>query len=211
MIFIEGNIGSGKTTIINALRKHGLDVIPEPVDEWTRTGRNILEAFYNDQTRYAYTFQSIAFRTRVKSIKGCTPHSIIERSVFTDRKVFAKTCHENGFMNEIEWGDYCDWFEWLTDEFDITPAGVIYLRADPSVSKSRIDKRGRSGENAITMDYLKTIHKRHDDWLMNDPNTLVIDVNEEFESDTVRIERIINKIKQYVDNIAGCQPTFLPQ
>ena len=67
MFFLEGNVGTGKSTFLRMLEEIGLQVIFEPVNEWSNmknsNGKNLLEEFYGDQTRYAYTFQSVAFRT----------------------------------------------------------------------------------------------------------------------------------------------------
>ena len=96
MFFLEGNVGTGKSTFLQKLKENGIDVIFEPVDIWTSikndNGKTLLEEFYNDQKRYAYTFQSIAFRTRVQNIENSKVNTVIERSIFTDRNVFAKTC-----------------------------------------------------------------------------------------------------------------------
>ena len=149
MFFLEGNVGTGKSTFLQKLKENGIDVIFEPVDIWTSikndNGKTLLEEFYNDQKRYAYTFQSIAFRTRVQNIENSKVNTVIERSIFTDRNVFAKTCYENGMMNEIEWNDYTSWFDWLSKTFNINPKGYIYLRASPDISYERIKKRSRSG------------------------------------------------------------------
>jgi len=204
MIFIEGNIGSGKSTFIQLLKDKGYTINLEPVDKWTsmknKNGKNLLEEFYADPERYSYLFQSIAFRTRIKSITS-NPSDFTERSVFTDRNVFAKTCHETGKMNDIEWEDYCEWFDWLTESLSVKPKGYIYLRADPKVSYDRIKKRSRGGEENISYDYLVNLHTKHDDWLMNEKNVLLIDVNEEFENNNDKLEEMVNKVKNYISNM----------
>ena len=52
MIFIEGNIGTGKSTFLTKLSTE-FKVILEPVDEWTKTrnanGKNLLEEFSAEQ------------------------------------------------------------------------------------------------------------------------------------------------------------------
>lgn len=90
-ISIEGNIGSGKSTLVSMLKKYndiifkkmtraqGVDDVPEihfidePVDEWTtiqnEDGKSILECFYENQEKYSFTFQMTAYITRVKKIK----------------------------------------------------------------------------------------------------------------------------------------------
>jgi deoxyadenosine/deoxycytidine kinase len=199
MIFVEGNIGTGKSTFLNKLSKD-FKVILEPVDEWTSmknaNGKNLLEEFYTEPARNAYLFQSIAFRSRMKNIVN-QETCLIERSVYTDRNVFAKTCREDGLIRDIEWNDYTGWFDWLTNIFDIKPHGFIYLRCSPEISYERIQKRKRSGEETISYEYLKKLHKKHDDWLLyEDPSkVLILDVDEEFENNPEKLQDMINTVK----------------
>ena len=97
-IYVEANIGSGKSTLLNLL-EDDYNTIKEPLDEWlnlTDGNENILDKFYKDPNRWAYTFQNSAFITRTQmlydSIKehGEDCIFITERSVATDRHVFAK-------------------------------------------------------------------------------------------------------------------------
>ena len=203
MFFIEGNVGTGKSTFLQKLKEVGLDVIFEPVDIWTSirndNGKTLLEEFYNDQKRYAYTFQSIAFRTRVQNIENSKVNTVIERSIFTDRNVFAKTCYENGMMNEIEWNDYTSWFDWLATSFNINPKGYIYLRASPDISYDRIQKRSRSGEETIPFDYLNELHNKHENWLLDEPNVLILDVNEGFENNSGKLNDMIEKVLKFIN------------
>ena len=117
-LYIEANIGAGKTTFINKLKKYysnNIDIvcIEEPVDEWLQfkdsKNNNILNMFYEDQNRWSYTFQMNAFMTRIESIKKKYKDqkiNFIERSIYTDKNCFALICKENGSINEIEWKLY---------------------------------------------------------------------------------------------------------
>jgi deoxyguanosine kinase len=107
LISIEGNIGAGKSTLIELLKTKFPSVVfvDEPVDVWGTVkdsrGVTILEKYYENQTRYAFAFQMMAFITRVSRLRTAlesNPHSIIvtERSVFTDREIFAKMLHDAG-------------------------------------------------------------------------------------------------------------------
>jgi len=199
MIFVEGNIGTGKSTFLTSLSSE-FKVILEPVDEWSKmknaNGKNILEEFYSDPSRNAYLFQSIAFRSRMKNIVNrCDDVCFVERSIYTDRNVFAKTCRDDGLIGDIEWDDYVSWFDWLTTEFQVHPKGFVYLRCEPEVSLERIKKRNRSGEENISLEYLKKLHAKHDDWLLNFPNVLVVDVNEDGTPEQTR--DIITRIKNF--------------
>jgi deoxyadenosine/deoxycytidine kinase len=68
IISIDGNIGSGKSTLLEFLKKEFADnenimFLREPVDIWEsitdESGTNILEKFYEDQTKYSFSFQGI--------------------------------------------------------------------------------------------------------------------------------------------------------
>ena len=201
MYFVEGNIGSGKSTFLKKLSSE-FKVVQEPVDEWSKmrnaNGKNILEEFYEDPERNAYLFQSIAFRSRVKNITDLDESVIVERSIYTDRMVFAEVCKEDGNINEIEWNDYTEWFDFIVKHIGFKPKGFIYLRTDPEKSYERINKRNRSGESNISIDYLKKLHKRHDKWLMDEDNVLVLDVTEEFESNPEHLEKMVQKVRDFV-------------
>lgn len=69
---IEGNIGCGKTTFLNMLKKHCPEIqfLAEPVDEWrnvNNTNINILQSYYEDSHRWGLTFLNYALLTRIKS------------------------------------------------------------------------------------------------------------------------------------------------
>ena len=124
VLIVEGNIGTGKTTFLKLFEKHKhIEVIYEPVDVWTKfkdtDGKNILEKFYSDFKRWAYTMQSFAFKTRLESqskpqIKTLR---IIERSVFTDYFVFAHNCYLTDLMTKLEWLIYKSWFKSLLEVY----------------------------------------------------------------------------------------------
>jgi deoxyadenosine/deoxycytidine kinase len=210
---VQGNIASGKTTLCKLLELQNIDkteVIYEPVDKWISLtdsdGNNILKLYYDNKERYAYTLQTYAFLTRAKLLKEKQkkPLRFMERCIMTDKHVFAKALYETNIMSELEWKMYNDWSEWIYNDIiqsNGEPSGYIYIRCDPEISYERLKIRSRSEEDTVPLEYLQLLHKYHDEWLLNDKNVLVIDVNKDFEHDKEELERIMNKINEFV----GCK------
>jgi deoxyadenosine/deoxycytidine kinase len=75
---IEGNIGSGKSTLLNNLKKafkndSKVVFLKEPVDEWEaiqdEKGNTMLEKFYGNQKKYSFSFQMMAYISRLATFK----------------------------------------------------------------------------------------------------------------------------------------------
>lgn len=216
-LYIEANIGAGKTTFINKLKKYyssnnDIICIEEPVDEWLQfkdsNNNNILNMFYENQNRWSYTFQMNAFMTRIESIKKKYEQgkiNFIERSIYTDKNCFALICKENGSINEIEWKLYNNWFQWLNNKFDVEPEGYIYIKTSPKTCYERIKKRNRTEESNIPLEYLNNLNEKHEKWLISNDNNnvpvLVLDGEEDFENDEMVFMKYLEKINSFYQNI----------
>jgi deoxyadenosine/deoxycytidine kinase len=178
IIFVEGNIGTGKSTFLKMIEKCYGDkyqVIYEPVDCWTNfkdsKGKNILKYFYEDTKRYAYTFQHIAFISRIQKfdeIDETKEIVFIERSIWSDRHIFAQNCFEQNMINDIEHELYLTWFTWLEKKLKFTKHEFLYLKCSPETSFSRMHLRSRDEENNVSFEYLKQIHNKHEEWIKNE-------------------------------------------
>ncbi|KAK4413353.1 Deoxycytidine kinase [Sesamum alatum] len=176
---VEGNISVGKTTFLKRIANETLElrdlveVVPEPIDKWQNVGPdhfNILDAFYAEPERYAYTFQNYVFVTRVmqerESSGGIKPLRLMERSVFSDRMVFVRAVHEAKWMNEMEISIYDSWFDPVVSSLPgLIPDGFIYLRASPDTCHKRMMLRKRAEEGGVSLDYLRDLHEKHESWL----------------------------------------------
>lgn len=179
LITLDGNIGAGKSTLLEAIRKGipSVSVIPEPVGEWLQMknerGESLLSLFYSDIRRWAYTFQNCAILTRLIHTKEILeayrddpskPRVIItERSVLTDRHVFAEMLHEQGKLDDLEWDLYMKWFKHFAA--DLPVKGIIHLTTCAKTASDRIHIRGRSGEESIPLDYLNDLDAQHHKWI----------------------------------------------
>lgn len=223
LFYIEGNIGTGKTTFINLLTSylsrfhdinHDAQVTLEPVDEWMETedsdGQNILQKFYGDQEKWSFAFQMNSFISRVKKIQDdyFSPSYLdmkkllfVERSIYTDRHCFAKLCYESGKMTKLEYDIYCKWNDWLSQQFNVTPDVYIYLRCDPSINDDRIKERARSSEENIPIEYLKALHEKHDEWMGFEKDhgvpVYVIDATQNFKDPAV-MDKIFEELFEFL-------------
>ena len=208
IIAIEGNIGTGKSTLGQLIKEQiqfrdDIVFVTEPVHKWIELkddSGNILDKFYKDQKRWSYTFQHNAFITRAKDIMEFKDKKlvIIERSVLTDRNVFAQLLYENNMISEMEWKLYTNWYDWLSNEFPIKPDKYIYLRADPNISYDRMNKRLRDEENGVPLDYIKQVHQKHEEWLAKLESVNTIDVNEDFVDNEHNKKRVMDIVMDLV-------------
>jgi deoxyadenosine/deoxycytidine kinase len=210
ILSIEGNIGSGKSTLLTKLQEiYGIDTkicfLHEPVNVWDsikdEEGTSILEKYYADQKRYAFSFQMMAYISRISLMREALKKNykviIIERSVYTDSSVFAKMLFDDKKIEEIEYKIYIRW----VNEFiaDFPPVKYIYVRADPDVCYKRILKRGRQGE-VIPLDYLENCHKYHDEWLIKSNNSplIILNANTDINEDGQTLAMWIHDINCFI-------------
>ena len=216
VFILEGNIGAGKSTFLSLIKEAlPVQIVYEPVAKWQNVGagENVLEKFYQDTKRWAYTFQSYAFITRIIEQKEYAKVNnfgvqVLERSVYSDRYCFAKNCYEMGMMSPLEWSLYQQWFEWLVGNYMACPTGFIYLQTDPSICYERLTKRARSEEIGVSFDYLRLLHEKHEAWLiekkdilfaLHDIPVLVLNCNENFENNPEVMNRFRDQIKTFIN------------
>jgi len=209
-LIVEGNIGAGKSTLLHVLRQYlKVNVVYEPLDMWQQVvdGESLLDNFYKDTRRWAYTFQSYAFITHIekqRKERARMPDSVqvVERSVFSFRYCFAQNCYTQGFMSALEWKLYQEWFSWFVQEYVPYPDGIIYLRAEPEICYARLRQRDRHEEDTVSPEYIHQLHSLYDSLLIDDQSVmvqnkvpiLVIDGDKEFETDIVQKELLVDRI-----------------
>ena len=214
IISVEGNIGSGKSTILKCLKNirsnNGLEIIfvQEPVSEWDKikdkNGVTILSKFYENQEKYSFAFQMMAYISRLSILKDTIkkhPDAIIitERCLNTDRYVFAKMLYDNGKLEDVEYQIYLNWFDHFSDMQNIQK--VIYLKTSPETCFYRVNKRHRDGESNIPLEYLQSCHEYHEDMIKNinnDNNILIINSDVDSDEDKTIIDKWIEIITDFI-------------
>ena len=222
IVSIEGNIGSGKSTLLENLKQKYADhkhiiFLPEPVDDWEKIkdneGNTMLKKFYANQEKYSFAFQIMAyisrltiFRKTVKDIKDNNNTNkyiiITERSLYTDKHVFAKMLYDQGKIEDVCYQIYLNLFEEFVNDFPISH--VVYVNTNPEKCYERIHKRARDGEEVIPLTYLTDCHHYHEEFL--DENTgiksikLILNGNTDiYENDNI-IQKWLTQIHTFIHN-----------
>ncbi|XP_025899190.1 deoxyguanosine kinase, mitochondrial [Nothoprocta perdicaria] len=232
---IEGNIAVGKSTFVRLLGRTFPEwhLVIEPVAQWQKVQAagtkeapsaqgfgNLLQLLYQEPSRWSYTFQTYSCMSRLKAqleplaerlLKSPEPVQVFERSVYSDRYVFAKSLFEAGHLDALEWAIYQDWHSFLLQELAERVAlhGFLYLRAAPEKCLERLRRRGRPEEKGIQLDYLQQLHAQHESWLverttevhfagLRGASVLVLDVDRDFEHDAAVRDVLMAKVEAFV-------------
>ena len=205
IIWIDGLIGAGKTTISKKISKV-LNFRPllEPVDS-----NPYLTNFYIDPQRWAFSMQIDLLLKRYAMHKLANMEAmstsqfngvVLDRGLPGDR-VFAKVAYLSGNISELEWDTYNRAFTYLTYNLG-SPDMLIFLDVDPKVAKDRLEARKREAEDGIPLDYYKKLYRGYLDMIteIESGNTIWGRGVEVFKvgwnSDYLPIEEITDKIKR---------------
>lgn len=153
-IAIEGNIGSGKSTVLKRLASETkLPVFEEPVEEW----KPLLSLFYKNPKRWSLTFNISVLTTFAKWKNNKFP-AIYERTPVSCKHVFTELQRTNGHITPEE----ADVFNQVYTNIGWLPDIVFYVKTSPEVCFERMKQRGRECENGVSLDYLKKVDENYE-------------------------------------------------
>jgi len=176
-VAIAGNIGAGKTTLCEKLGKHfGWEVHYESTDN-----NPYLSDFYVDMKRWSFNLQVYFLNNRYRQILDIHKGDVTviqDRTIYEDAYIFAPNLHDMGLMPTRDFNNYFDLFKLMTSQIQ-PPDLLIYLKADVSTLVSHIQRRGRDYEGSMSLDYLKSLNDRYEQWIAeyDEGKLLVIDAN----------------------------------
>ena len=214
IVYVEGNVGCGKTTFLELIKERlNIQILEEPVDLWQNIdGNNLLENFFLNQERWAFDLQMYITVTRIDQLKNYAKNNLdrfqfVERSVFSGRYCFAKNLFDTGKMSDLEWALYQKLWDRDVDIISSFPLGFIYLRTPAQICLKRISLRNRKEESPITLNYLQLLEKKHEDWffhkkvvnphLLNIP-ILVLDGSKDMLHDVNLREEYFDKVDSFI-------------
>ena len=193
-IAIAGNIGSGKTTLTKMLaQRYGWTPRFEPVDN-----NPYLDDFYRDMNRWAFNLQIYFLNKRFKEvveIDNSTETIIQDRTIFEDARIFAPNLHDQGFMSDRDFQNYSDLFDLMMSLVKL-PQLMIYIRSSIPTLVKHIEKRGRTFEKSIRIDYLTGLQERYENWIKNYKGELII-----IDGDNISFEDTPEDFRKVTDMI----------
>jgi len=162
-IAIAGNIGAGKSTLVEFLsRTYGISPYYEPNED-----NPYLPDFYKDMKRWAFHsqlyFLSNKFRIH-QELDRMPGLVVLDRTIFEDAEVFATALHEMRKIDKRDWATYCDFYQTILDAIQ-PPDLMIYLRCSMRTLRKRIRLRGRAMEQDVPLAYLKRLERLYDCWI----------------------------------------------
>lgn len=191
MIIVDGVVGAGKSTLAEKLSQE-LN-IPIYYELQNQTTLNLLEEFYKDKKRWAFTLQIHFLNERFRMIKEINKNGggILDRSIFGDR-IFASMLNEDGYMTNDEFETYSTLLENML-EHSKDPQLLVYINCDIDTAMSRIKKRGREMEQSVDRYYWSRLNEKYQQWY-NDYNLsekISVDANSYHPDNKDDISKII--------------------
>ncbi len=162
-IAIAGNIGAGKSTLVEFLsRTYGISPYYEPSED-----NPYLPNFYEDMKRWSFHsqlyFLSNKFRIH-QELDRMPGLVVLDRTIFEDAEIFATALHDMRCIDDRDWATYCTFYKSILDAIE-PPDLMIYLRCSMRTLRKRIKLRGREMEEDIPLAYLKRLDKLYENWI----------------------------------------------
>uniref|UniRef100_A0A671MQB6 Thymidine kinase 2, mitochondrial-like n=1 Tax=Sinocyclocheilus anshuiensis TaxID=1608454 RepID=A0A671MQB6_9TELE len=171
VIWLEGNIASGKTTCLEYFSKTSeIEVLTEPVSKWRNVqGCNPLGLMYQDPSRWGLTLQTYVQLTMLDRhvLPMSAPIRMMERSIYSAKYIFVENLYKSGKMPEVDFAVLSEWFEWIIKNIAIPVDLIVYLQTSPQTCYERLKQRCREEEKVIPLEYLESIHNLYEDWLIH--------------------------------------------
>jgi len=191
-ICIDGIIGCGKSSVLEALRSPDVTIVPEPLDEWG----SVLEAFYNNPKGNALLLQLTVlhhFHNRKKNTSGVV---LWERSPSASKNIFADMLHNSKTLSSMDYNAYCGFHEAMS----WTPTCGIYIKCDPYTAYQRMTSRQYDCDRMVDMEYVESLHEQYETFIDKVyPLLHVVDGNQPLDAVVKDIKAILTSYSVSVD------------
>jgi 2-amino-4-hydroxy-6-hydroxymethyldihydropteridine diphosphokinase len=175
-VAIEGNIGSGKTSLSNLMSdEFNAKIVLERFAD-----NPFLPKFYEDQERFAFPLEMSFLADRFQQLTDdLAQFDLFKNFIVSDYYIFKSLIFSQVTLQKEEYALYRKMFDIMYKEIS-KPDLYIYLYQNTDRLLENIKKRGRIYEQNIEASYLQKIHVGYTNFIKTeqDLNTLIIDVSE---------------------------------
>ena len=195
-IVIEGNIGSGKTSLSKKIANNfnGKLILEEFADN------PFLPKFYKEAERNAFPLELSFMAERFQQLSGeKSKADLFTEFRISDYSFFKSTLFAQNNLKEDELNLFNQLYHIMFSSVR-KPDLLVYLHSKVGRLQENIKKRGRDYEQNIKDEYLKNIEDKYFDYLKKQNNfpVLILDVSEvDFIEDEKIYQQIISEIQNF--------------
>jgi deoxyadenosine/deoxycytidine kinase len=182
VLVMAGMIGAGKSTYTEMIsRRLGTEAFFESVDY-----NPILDKFYDNPQKWAFSLQIYFLNTRFRSIKAALTddNNVLDRSIYEDA-LFTRVNHLQGNISQEEMDIYNDLLANMMEELEGMPKKapdlLIYLDGSFETILDHIRKRGREFEqiedDSELLSYYELLFKNYEQWYQEYDQSPKIKIN----------------------------------
>ncbi|MEL6124148.1 MAG: deoxynucleoside kinase [Bacteroidota bacterium] len=201
-IAVTGNIGAGKTTLCTKLAQHyDWEVHYEEADN-----NPYLDDFYHDMKRWSFNLQVYFLNSRYTQLLTLQHGDrvvIQDRTIYEDAYIFAPNLYEMGLMEQRDFNNYFSLFKSMVSQLR-APDLLIYLKASIPTLVSHIQERGRDYEGNMSLDYLRNLNDRYENWIKNysEGNKLIVNVDDrDLKNNPEHFAEILERIDSQIHGL----------
>jgi deoxyadenosine/deoxycytidine kinase len=198
-IAVAGNIGAGKSTLVDFLcRTYDVEPFFEPNED-----NPYLKDFYKDMKTWAFHSQLffLSHKFRIHQELDCTPGTVVQdRTIYEDAEIFATALNRRRQIKKRDWQTYSELYQTIVRSLR-PPDLMIYLRAPVSTVKKRIALRGRPMEKNIPDSYLRLLNTLYEEWFdrYDLSDTIVLDTHKlDYMTDLVDRIDVMKRIEKHL-------------
>jgi len=196
LVLIAGNLGTGKTTLAQRLANSlGWTLVAEAVEE-----NPYLADFYRDMRSWSFHLQLYFLGVRAGrhiEAAGLSHSAILDRSVYEDAYVFARTLRNMGHISARDYSTYMQLFTVVEKELR-SPDLVLYLTAPVDVLLDRIRNRGLLFDQNLNSEYLTMVQSSYEDWISSLHSCPILRLHTDtvdYSSQAVSLDLLIRQIR----------------
>lgn len=198
IIYIEGLPSAGKFILANLLSNKLSGTI-----HWTDYSANsfLKDFFLVDEINALATEVSLLIQRREVLKNILQPGIFKEGPSLTDSSLHKGRIYASCTLNSEEYSLFLNISSLILDSFP-EPDIIIYLRTNPNIIKNRLSNSSYTYEKDIDKEYLFSLSKAMDDYLLNLPSPDILVVNGFEPENEIYLNGVINEVINFNGGIS---------